>query len=147
MILFTGIHGITIHFIMIHSTIHRGTPHIPGTGVGATVGTVLTIAGDGAIHLTTATGTVPITEDIMVGVIPITDGMDMVACTMLIRKITDTEKEPKVIPMYIMAATEEGVPQHQQPELRLLLPKVAALFQESQALLVRQTAEALPQVL
>ena len=138
MILFTGIHGITIHFIMIHSIIHRGTPHIPGTGVGATVGTVLTIAGDGAIHLTTATGTVPITEDTMVditdGVILIPDGMDMVAVTMLIRKITGTEEEQKVTPVYIMAATEEGVPQHQQRELLLLPPKVAALLRESQEL-------------
>ena len=85
--------------------------------------------------------------DITDGVIVIPDGMDMVAITMLIRKITDTEKEQKVIPMYITAATEEGVPQHQQPELLLLPPKVAALLQESQALLVRQAAEALPQVL
>ena len=138
MILFNGTPGTTIRFIMIRSTIHHGTPHIGHIpGAGAIAGTARIQAGAGVIHLTIVTGTGLITEDITEEAIRITDGMEAVADTMLIQRITDMVKEMKVIQMYITAVIAEDVLQHQQPVLLQWFLKAAVQVQESQPLLSR----------
>jgi hypothetical protein len=127
-ILSIGTAGITTRFTTILFII----PHIilhTIAGVGEVIGIRPTIAGDGVIHLITATGTGHImlvyTADIMAD-IPIMTGMDTAAADILIQKITVTDNgvQPELMCFMVMT-TCEGQALQESGHL-LPLPKAPA---------------------